>query len=601
MDKSAGGVAKSAPYGQACTNCVRAKCRCILRNLGNTCERCYRLHKECIRSDTVRKRPKGRVTSRSSQLEQKLDDLMVLLKSSPHTQTTETSASKSGSKLGDVGIETVSNSLCSTDSESISDSREDRTMCISSHVEPFMHLCSTSALSQNYTIPIIFEPTQEDANQYLKDFRTQKLEHFAFLSIDPATSSDELRQERPFLWLCIMAISCPSTSDQIRLGNGIRQIVSQKVVINGERNLDLLLGIMIFVGWAQYQVHSGPLLTVFTQLALSLLYDLELHTSVGTDSALTFGWWARHSKFAIPTTRTMEHRRAALGCFLLNSITVPSHRKQDRLHWTPYLEECLQIMEEKLEYPTDERFVHQIRIQLIANKAVPYPIHNGNLASAENITMSNLYIKGLKLEILEAKSKIPAHLINDMILMTQLHYVEVMVNDVALTNAITVCPDEGSFRVEYLSACLNSLKTWFDLFFQYHPSVYTRFSWSTFEQMKYCFFMLGRLSTLEDPAWDKRLVQNTFDILRVLQQLASNLRQVKPLTGLQIDGVMEDVFTKFYRQVVSLQSWWESNMEFGSIVTKEIPSHHPEVAPTADCSSDWDNSWLQDLLGIWEV
>ncbi|KAK9366602.1 hypothetical protein V1509DRAFT_641574 [Lipomyces kononenkoae] len=467
---------------------------------------------------------------------------MELLKSSPNSLPTDTAASKSGSKLDEDGIETASNPLCSTDSKFMRDPR-----------------------------------SMEDADKYLEDFRTKKLEYFAFLPIHPDTSSEKLRQERPFLWLCIMAISCPSISDQIRLGNGIRQIVSQKVVINGERNLDLLLGIMIFVGWAQYQCHGGPLLTVFTQLALSLLYDLELHKSVVNDSQLASGWGALYSKFAITTTRTMEHRRAALGCFLLNSITVPSHRKRDRLHWTPYLEECLQNLEEKREYPTDERFAHQIRLQLIADKALPYPVHN---------------------ELLEAKSKIPPHLISDMTLVTQ---IEVMLDDIVLSNAIVVCPDVGSFRVEYLSACLNSLKTWFDLFFQYPPSVYTRFSWCTFGQLKYCVFVLGRLSSLEYPAWDTRFVRDTLDISCVLQQLAKNLRQVKNLAGLKTDTLVEDVFTKIYKQVVSLQCWWESKVEFGSIVTNGIAPHH-QVPATADCLSDyWDNSWSHDLLGSWEA
>ena len=34
-------VAKTpAPYGQACSNCVKAKCRCMIRDGGGICDRC---------------------------------------------------------------------------------------------------------------------------------------------------------------------------------------------------------------------------------------------------------------------------------------------------------------------------------------------------------------------------------------------------------------------------------------------------------------------------------------------------------------------------------------------------------------------------------
>lgn len=34
-------ASRPAPYGRACVNCVRAKCKCILRNGGEICERYF--------------------------------------------------------------------------------------------------------------------------------------------------------------------------------------------------------------------------------------------------------------------------------------------------------------------------------------------------------------------------------------------------------------------------------------------------------------------------------------------------------------------------------------------------------------------------------
>jgi hypothetical protein len=40
------------------------------------------------------------------------------------------------------------------------------------------------------------------------------------------------------------------------------------------------------------------------------------------------------------------------------------------MRWTPYLEECLRLLEEKKDYPTDDLLVHLVRVQLICNKGV---------------------------------------------------------------------------------------------------------------------------------------------------------------------------------------------------------------------------------------
>lgn len=71
-----------APYGQACVSCARAKCKCIGRidSTDHTCERCHRLGRQCQRPPPLRKRPVKRPPKNVSQLEEKLDDLVTLLK-----------------------------------------------------------------------------------------------------------------------------------------------------------------------------------------------------------------------------------------------------------------------------------------------------------------------------------------------------------------------------------------------------------------------------------------------------------------------------------------------------------------------------------------
>lgn len=43
--------------------------------------------------------------------------------------------------------------------------------------------------------------------------------------------------------------------------------------------------------------------------------------------------------------------------------------KIDPLRWTSYMDECLQVLLEKSEAPSDEIFAHQVRLHLVAEKA----------------------------------------------------------------------------------------------------------------------------------------------------------------------------------------------------------------------------------------
>lgn len=82
-------VPKSAPYGHACVGCSKAKCRCISRGPGNSCQRCHRLSKECHPSAVACKRLARRPASKTVRLEEKLDDLVTLLKTQAATKLLE--------------------------------------------------------------------------------------------------------------------------------------------------------------------------------------------------------------------------------------------------------------------------------------------------------------------------------------------------------------------------------------------------------------------------------------------------------------------------------------------------------------------------------
>jgi hypothetical protein len=111
---------------------------------------------------------------------------------------------------------------------------------------------TTGSIASSYHIQlsdINSEPSPAEAEEYLINFQAHKLKYFPCIYISPTTSAQQLRLERPFLWLCIVRLGSKSTSQQQILGNRIRQTIAQEMVARSEKNMDLLLGLLTFIGW----------------------------------------------------------------------------------------------------------------------------------------------------------------------------------------------------------------------------------------------------------------------------------------------------------------------------------------------------------------
>lgn len=91
--------------------------------------------------------------------------------------------------------------------------------------------------------------TLEKAENSLRYFRTTAA-NSPFVIIPPDTSLDYLRRQKPFLLLTILAMAA---IDNIRLQNlldqEIRDTLGRRVFSSGERSLDLLQGILIYLTW----------------------------------------------------------------------------------------------------------------------------------------------------------------------------------------------------------------------------------------------------------------------------------------------------------------------------------------------------------------
>jgi hypothetical protein len=76
------------------------------------------------------------------------------------------------------------------------------------------------------------------------------------------------------------------------------------------------------------------------------------------------------------------------------------------MRWTRYSDECLRLLEDKKEYPTDELLVYLTRVQLICNKGSSTTI-NDLFCDADMGVPADFYVKTLKSQLDSIEQSIP--------------------------------------------------------------------------------------------------------------------------------------------------------------------------------------------------
>ena len=294
-------------------------------------------------------------------------------------------------------------------------------------------------------------------------------------------------------------------------------------------------------------------------------------------------------------------------------------QKIDALRWTPHLDECLEVLDERRECLTDEILVQQVRMQLIIEKVTRGNWSDGVPETAEhNKIPVSFYLQALHSQLEEVKTKIPPRLqgngqlpstnpfpicsnISVEVVLAHYYSTELIINEVALSQTPIIANQPSFHQLERLYACIKSIKSWFEVFFTIPPVAYIGFPFSIFSQLVRCLVILYRLSTLDDPAWDKNGVRETANLLAIFDQVISNMEQVVTLSGLDNTGSIEgDVFSRTAKTFRALHPAWEAKLVgLQDPMVSTLPTisdvNDPPL-PNAFLEDNFNNDWLMDLL-----
>ncbi|KAJ5514265.1 hypothetical protein N7463_003817 [Penicillium fimorum] len=573
-----------APYGRACMNCSRAKCKCILPATGSGCERCQRLSKECRPAQTVRKRNKPLSGSNTAKLEAKLDWIMSAFEKGglnpdlpPNWEPVNLGQSQQDGQSNSAPIIQTPTSLSSL---LTSENGRCLTHFVPSH--------DRGILSLIYVPPAI-------AQKNLDQFRTRNLQYLPFVYIPSNITSDQLREKYPFLWVCIMEVTTSTNSEKGDSFGRITNYIHQKVMLDIAPSMDLLLGIMTFVSCVTYT--KRPFLNVYAHMLMAVVAELGINKSeLNEYSAMHSFKIAIGMKQTPPTARTLEERRAVLGCFLISSSAALAISRIDAMRWTPHMEESLSILAGAKECPQDELLIIQVKIHLILDRV--YQLRR----DGEAFISLAFYLDTFKKQLDTVKSEIPSHLQQHRVILMCLYNAEIIINELSI-GAPVIANSPDLHRLDSLYTTLQASKGWLDIWLELEGEEYFQLSCIIFFQFTRAIITLYKLTILEDPAWSKSMVRDTANILEYLNRIEAIIRKCPDYITFDESQEM-NLLEKGLRMIHGLRMNWEPKLM--EMWGPNIPANNgidsgmiqsdamlPDVMPLGDI----DESWILDFLG----
>ncbi|KAJ5621695.1 hypothetical protein N7528_006478 [Penicillium herquei] len=507
--------ASGARMPKACRTCAKAKVRCEPQADG-TCKRCRRLNKDCNdQAPGSHRRPKSNKNLEVSALEAKLDRMVELL-----------AASEKSAK-----------DLQSNTSHSPEPS-------------PAMH--------DNQPATRL---SDQEGDALLGIFRTRMVPLFPFIVVPPHITAAELRREKPFLYLNITMIACQDAPRQRAIVKTIKQYVSDNIVAYGEHSLDILQGLLAHVAWFisvprlpeghpaempgswQENIDLGPRahiqisaqMDVFLQLAIGQLISLNLNQGIAAlknlDRPLSYVRATDFQPNQIPA-RTLEERRAYLGCYYLSVMLTTCMRDMEPVRFTKYTHECCQELGQVNEAPTDSYLVQLVRVMHLANR-----IHRG--VSFDEIDSPNLSaplvlaIRSHQAELDHLKRSFASEAPYSANLSVHYNVVEIILYRISLSEHFSDLSygDHPTTRLDLLYRCLEATKSFF-LDFHSLPLRYLVFFPLTFlGQFGQAMVTLSRLTLFqgENIGWDRAYVQSILDFDKVADKMLERFHSARDL------------------------------------------------------------------------
>jgi hypothetical protein len=255
--------------------------------------------------------------------------------------------------------------------------------------------------------------TMDKAAELFVRYNDHMVQHLPAVVFQHGMPVAELRKSKPLLFLAVMAASSAEIPNlQRQLVKELMQIFAEKVIITGEKTLELVQALHIAVIWYWPPEHFEEL--KFYQLVhISAVMAIDLGLGRKTQKKLRhlpYGWrdhpFRRH---APPDPSSLECRRTWLTCYFLASNTSMALHRPNLIRWSSFMKECVEVLETSPEAaPTDQYFCHLVWTHKLAEEVgIQFSMDDPAFQVSIADTRTQFALKGLERDLETYRGKVP--------------------------------------------------------------------------------------------------------------------------------------------------------------------------------------------------
>ncbi|KAL7950482.1 hypothetical protein V8C42DRAFT_306649 [Trichoderma barbatum] len=446
---------------KACTTCAKAKARCIPGpDTTSKCERCQRLHKECVSQrpapPRAKKAPKR---SRVAELEKRLDELSsqfveggVAVNPMPRPSTGPASMSTSSTN----GLSVTARP------DQHQQRRRQRTKCDS--IVTFEYLFpsprsesaeasgwSSEAGSNDCAAADRLWPAAAEAETLLLQYQDTHEPLSPFVIVPKHLTAAELYRQRPFLWRVVMMVGCFTDGPrQHQLGKEVLAELGRMAVMDGSRSLEMLQGLLLIIGWQNFSLRSAQL-TNLLFLARSMSVNASspsmLYGGISNKDDIKWG--------------ELEHVRAYVGTYYVNAIIFNTNKKADAFMNTSQLDTFCNLLTSPGEYPSDIYLAKLVRIQMLSQSISMAMTFDPAQQQPMQLPLT-MVVQTFQEQIDAYRASLPPHLVDNGTLQCHMAISEILLADIAISDphcSSVALPLND--RIQLLWSCVRSLRRFY--------------------------------------------------------------------------------------------------------------------------------------------
>ncbi|KAL3291754.1 cercosporin resistance protein [Colletotrichum asianum] len=604
---------------RACSNCARLKIRCrwppaTEHGEPTDCTRCSRMNIRCRVPEPVPRKKRGK-SSRVTELEKKIDGLVNLFQNqqqakqhgaqalTPATSSSTYEENQLRGLLPCAGLP-----MPQTDTEASSNAVTPDPHCSTQHT-PDVGPSNTLHLVPGLSL------TMDQAEEYLNIYRTRMVPHFPFIPIHVNVKARELHSQKRFLFWCIMQALIPQEAPvQKAVDDWIRHHAAVHIIVNRERKLELLQGLLIYIAcyaWGDIHIHLGMSANGLLQLAIGMVSDMSINTLAGPlawmPKTMLSDAWAVISKgkhFETPK-QTLEEQRAVLGGYFIASSVAISMRRSPQVQWSAYMARCCRTIREAGEFATDSSLIAFVRMQYITDRLRSlFPIYDRDEDTPAPFFKEHYsaIFSSVRKEMEDVEKEEPG--INKDNPLVWCHYVTLAVRlyEPALgmrpmSPADTASPTEPYSRTEALWKCLECVQAAMDALMSIPAEIYAYLPFTLVSSTAFVMMAANRL-LLEDgsPDWDVVIARQKIPHAENAQRMADRFEEadnVALVVG-QKRRLFEDQTSRWANY--AYRARWMKNWYLSKVSPPQREPSAEQQPNTAEGSAnDPSMSWVDDV------